>query len=126
MLNSFTCFLSNVLLPQVHTFEDALRNHQFRFQDIRAVQPCASSTTTDGAASSTAGSLEVTPSAVSMGAWQRHVPGHVLGPLPPASSSSGSSVMQPQLLYRISHEVRSLQHPLFLRPLYNRSAGGFL
>lgn len=27
-----------------------------------------------------------------------------------------------QVLYRISHEVRSLSHPLFLRPLFNRGA----
>ncbi|GIL72263.1 hypothetical protein Vretimale_419 [Volvox reticuliferus] len=57
------------------TLRDALRNHQFRFQDIIATEP---------------------------------------------GEGQGEDGV---LLYRISHEVRSLHHPLYGRPLYGRETG---
>ncbi|EFJ51648.1 hypothetical protein VOLCADRAFT_87306 [Volvox carteri f. nagariensis] len=60
--------------------QDALRNRQFRFQDIIATEPGAEG---DGKGE---GDEEV-------------------------------------LLYRISHEIRSLHHPLYGRPLYGRETG---
>lgn len=63
----------DTIAVQVYNFNDALKYHQYRFQDI-----CK----------------------------------------PPSEEDAASD--RGQLLYRISHEVRSTGHPNFLRNLYNR------
>ncbi|GLC38576.1 hypothetical protein PLESTM_000749300 [Pleodorina starrii] len=79
--------------------QDALRNRQFRFQDI--VGPAA---TGDGPSVSKAGDV---PSVSGVSE-------------PGVSGTAGGGEV---LLYRISHEVRSLHHPLYGRPLYGRETG---
>jgi hypothetical protein len=42
----------------------------------------------------------------------------------PAAAAAGKQQKQ-QLLYRFEHEIRSLHHPRFMRPLYNRLGSNF-
>ncbi|KAG2429646.1 hypothetical protein HXX76_010874 [Chlamydomonas incerta] len=83
-----------------HCLDDALRNRQFRFQDITGAHPAADS------------------GSGSQGAGTGHGDGGDGDGEGGADGGGGE-----RLLYRISHEVRSLHHPLYARPLYNRELG---
>ena len=85
-----------------HCLDDALRNRQFRFQDITGTATGSSSSISSG---------KQGEAGTGSGSGSGRADG---GP----ADGSGE-----RLLYRISHEVRSLHHPLYARPLYNRELG---
>ncbi len=88
-----------------HSLPDALGNHQFRFQDITADDlDLGGDGGANGQAAAAAGG--------GAGAGADGTVGAAASPLAP-----------PPLVYRLSHEVRSMHHPLFARALYNRDLG---
>lgn len=97
----FSTFRLRYPRDKYHSLSDALGNHQFRFQDITADD-------LDGDGDSSANGQAAGEAGGGAGA---------------DGKSGAAAAPPPPLVYRLSHEVRSLHHPLFARALYNRGLG---
>lgn len=102
---------------QVHCFEDALRNRQFRFQDV--VRVPASGCLEQEESSSSSEEAQA-------GAGPGRRPGAEEDGGAGQEEVGGNDRQGLALLFRVSHEVRSLAHWNFLRPLLNRGPSGGL
>ncbi|KAK9828838.1 hypothetical protein WJX72_002343 [[Myrmecia] bisecta] len=102
-------YLDHTFADKSPTLPTALQNRQFRFQDIFELPGGARASHAAHAVPSTSGaSLAEDAPAVNGSA---------------NSSTAVNGQKHGRLLYRFQHEVRSMHHPRFLHPLYNRPPG---
>eukprot|EP00197_Chlamydomonas_leiostraca_P002747 CAMPEP_0202859776 /NCGR_PEP_ID=MMETSP1391-20130828/1749_1 /ASSEMBLY_ACC=CAM_ASM_000867 /TAXON_ID=1034604 /ORGANISM="Chlamydomonas leiostraca, Strain SAG 11-49" /LENGTH=422 /DNA_ID=CAMNT_0049538853 /DNA_START=174 /DNA_END=1443 /DNA_ORIENTATION=- len=89
-------FNSHPYRDKVHSFDDALRNRQFRFQDIRAT-PLPAHTVSAAGPSNDIPAAQPTPD--DPGPWLRQVPEHLVEQLPACAGAKEQPAGSAPLLY---------------------------